>query len=107
VDEVARLRSRGDVSGDLPALRAVGYRQIGQYLAGECTLDEAAQRAIVATRQLAKRQLTWLRNWPDLNWIVTDAAGAVRGAREAQPVACAPRQTPLAAALNYLDFAPS
>jgi len=48
--------------------RVIGYRQICQYLAGELTYDEMREKAIIATRQLAKRQLTWLRNWPDLKW---------------------------------------
>ena len=59
-------------------MRAVGYRQLWQHLAGECSLEEAAQRAIAATRQLAKRQLTWLRKWPDLEWIYTDQPGTCR-----------------------------
>jgi tRNA dimethylallyltransferase len=52
---------RGDLTGEHPAMRAVGYRQIWEYLAGNSTLDAAEQKAIAATRQLAKRQLTWLR----------------------------------------------
>jgi len=47
----------------------VGYRQVLQYLNGELALDEAATRAVIATRQLAKRQMTWLRSWPDLHVI--------------------------------------
>ena len=50
-------------------MRAVGYRQLWQHLEGECSLDEASAKAVAATRQLAKRQLTWLRKWPDLDWI--------------------------------------
>lgn len=61
LDEVKRLRARGDLSADLPALRAVGYRQAWEYLDGRCSEDEFRQRAIHATRQLAKRQTTWLR----------------------------------------------
>lgn len=64
VSEVQALYQRGDLHGDLPAIRSVGYRQIWQYLDGQCSLDEAVEKAIVATRQLAKRQITWLRNWP-------------------------------------------
>jgi tRNA dimethylallyltransferase len=59
--EVAELRARGDLSPRMPSMRAVGYRQLWAHLDGACSLDEAVQRAIVATRQLAKRQLTWLR----------------------------------------------
>src|SRR5690606_25676455 len=70
VAEVARLRARGDLAPELPSMRAVGYRQIWAYLSGECTWEEARRRALAATRQLAKRQLTWLRGddkierWP-------------------------------------------
>jgi tRNA dimethylallyltransferase len=65
LDEVRQLRARGDLHGDLPALRSVGYRQAWAHLAGET--DYAAFRAagIAATRQLAKRQLTWLRSMPE------------------------------------------
>jgi tRNA dimethylallyltransferase len=61
LDEVKRLRARGDLHADLPALRAVGYRQAWEYLDGACTESEFRERAIHATRQLAKRQTTWLR----------------------------------------------
>jgi tRNA dimethylallyltransferase len=61
VTEVANLRARGDLTPDLPALRAVGYRQIWAHLEGAYDWQEARRRALVATRQLAKRQLTWLR----------------------------------------------
>jgi tRNA dimethylallyltransferase len=62
LDEVERLRARGDLDADLPALRAVGYRQAWEYLGGTGSEDEFRQRAIDATRQLAKRQATWLRS---------------------------------------------
>ena len=61
VAEVENLRARGDLTPELPALRAVGYRQIWGYLEGAYDWPEARRRALVATRQLAKRQLTWLR----------------------------------------------
>lgn len=61
VAEVEALRSRRDLSRDLPSMRAVGYRQIWSYLDDESALEEAVTRAVVATRQLAKRQLTWMR----------------------------------------------
>jgi tRNA dimethylallyltransferase len=61
LDEVARLYARSDTSGRLPSLRAVGYRQLKEHLAGETNLSEAVQRGIAATRALAKRQLTWIR----------------------------------------------
>lgn len=61
VQEVAALYRRGDLNESLPAMRAVGYRQVWQHLSGELTYDEMIEKGIVATRQLAKRQLTWLR----------------------------------------------
>ncbi len=67
VDEVKKLFSRGDLSLDLPSMRAVGYRQIWTYLSGEGSYEQMQDKAIAATRQLAKRQLTWLRSWPDLH----------------------------------------
>lgn len=72
-DEVRILHQRGDLSTNLPAVRAVGYRQMWEYLSGDSTRDEMVERAIAATRQLAKRQLTWLRKWPDLNTIHIDS----------------------------------
>jgi len=69
VAEVERIAALPGVSAASPALRAVGYRQVLQYLNGELTLDEAVARAVIATRQLAKRQMTWLRSWPDLHVI--------------------------------------
>lgn len=66
MEEVAALRDRGDLHPDLPAIRAVGYRQVWQYLEGEIGYDEMVEAGIAATRQLAKRQLTWLRRWPDV-----------------------------------------
>ena len=59
--EVRALRARGDLHAELPAMRCVGYRQVWQYLEQKCDLATLRERAIVATRQLAKRQLTWLR----------------------------------------------
>lgn len=79
VDEVQRLRARGDLHQDLPAIRAVGYRQVWQYLEGQLSYDAMVEAGIAATRQLAKRQLTWLRRWPDLAGIFTqDVEGRVR-----------------------------
>lgn len=65
LDEVRRLRARGDLDPELPALRAVGYRQAWQHLDGEIDAREFRERAIFATNQLAKRQLTWLRSEVD------------------------------------------
>lgn len=61
VEEVLALRDRGDLHADLPALRAVGYRQVWHYLEGRYGQDELVERAVIATRQFAKRQMTWLR----------------------------------------------
>jgi tRNA dimethylallyltransferase len=69
LNEVAALRERGDLHTDLPSIRAVGYRQLWSHLEGEVSLDEALDRVLAATRQLAKRQLNWLRGWTDLHWI--------------------------------------
>lgn len=66
LDEVQSLRARGDLRPELPALRSVGYRQLWEHLEGRCTLAQARERAVIATRQLAKRQLTWLRSEPGL-----------------------------------------
>lgn len=62
-EEVKQLYARGDLHADLPSIRCVGYRQMWEYLDGEISLDEAIFKGICATRQLAKRQITWLRGW--------------------------------------------
>ena len=70
-DELRGLVARSDLTGDLPCLRAVGYRQGLQFLGGELSAAEFREQAIAATRRLAKRQLTWLRRWPGvrkLDW---------------------------------------
>ena len=74
VEEVRRLHSRPDLHIGLPSVRCVGYRQIWTYLDGQCSLDQAIEQAIAATRQLAKRQLTWLRAQPER--IVIDCLSA-------------------------------
>jgi tRNA dimethylallyltransferase len=73
VDEVAGLRERSDLHPDLPSMRAVGYRQTWQYLDGELDARGLRERGIIATRQLAKRQLTWLRGMPDVEWFDSEA----------------------------------
>ncbi len=65
VDEVAELHKRNDLGLELPSIRSVGYRQVWQYLDGDLSLENAVEKARTATRQLAKRQLTWLRSWRD------------------------------------------
>lgn len=71
--EVRELKQRPDLHLDLPSMRCVGYRQMWQYLDGECSYEQMVERGIAATRQLAKRQLTWLRSWPDLTWLSSEA----------------------------------
>jgi tRNA dimethylallyltransferase len=76
VEEVRQLHGRSDLSPLLPSMRCVGYRQIWDYLDGKCSLAQAREQGIAATRQLAKRQLTWLRSMPDrlvVNCLAADA----------------------------------
>jgi tRNA dimethylallyltransferase len=67
-----RLRRRGDLSARHPAMRAVGYRQLWAHLEGELGLEQAIAAAVAATRQLAKRQLTWLRGERSGHWLDPD-----------------------------------
>jgi tRNA dimethylallyltransferase len=67
LDEVRRLHARGDLTESHPAIRAVGYRQLWAHLSGAYPLATAVDRAVAATRQLAKRQMTWLRSMPDIH----------------------------------------
>jgi tRNA dimethylallyltransferase len=78
IDEVKALRARGDLDKNMPSIRCVGYRQAWDYLDGEYDFEEMIERGIIATRQLAKRQITWLRSWPDLHWLDTDDPDIVR-----------------------------
>jgi tRNA dimethylallyltransferase len=70
-NEVSTLYLRKDLHPNMPSIRCVGYRQMWDYLAGEIDHSEMVFRGIAATRQLAKRQLTWLRSWPDVTWLTT------------------------------------
>lgn len=72
--EVKALYQRGDLNADLPSIRCVGYRQMWEYLDGQLSYDEMVYRGIVATCQLAKRQMTWLRGWENVTWLETGAA---------------------------------
>ena len=74
--EVAALKSQPQLRADLPSMRCVGYRQVWQYLDGEFGYDEMKAKGIAATRQLAKRQLTWLRGWPEVLWLKSEAEPA-------------------------------
>ena len=70
VPEVEALRNRGDLNSAMPSIRAVGYRQVWDYLDGKLDESEMVQRGIIATRQLAKRQFTWLRGWhAEIEWL--------------------------------------
>jgi tRNA dimethylallyltransferase len=72
VDEVRALYQRDDLHENLPAIRAVGYRQVWEYLDGQLSYDDMIFKGVVATRQLAKRQVTWLRSWENLNWLESE-----------------------------------
>jgi tRNA dimethylallyltransferase len=79
-DEVRALQERTGLRAEHPSMRAVGYRQAWKFLAGQCGMNEAKEQAIAATRQLAKRQLTWLRRRPSATWFDSthpDIASAV------------------------------
>jgi len=73
LDEVNALFNRGDLHADLPSMRAVGYRQLWDHLAGNSSLEDAVAQAILATRHLARRQLIWMRSEPDLQWVDAEA----------------------------------
>lgn len=77
IEEVEALRQRGDLNLDMPSMRCVGYRQVWQYLDAEFGYDEMVDKGVAATRQLAKRQFTWLRSWQDVNWLDTFDEGNV------------------------------
>ena len=73
IDEVKQLFTHPELNLQTPAIRSVGYRQVWEYLQGKLTFDEMREKGIIATRQLAKRQLTWLRSWPDAIWFDSEA----------------------------------
>lgn len=73
IDEVECLRNRGDLVLSMPSMRCVGYRQVWEYLDGNLTRDELVQKGSAATRQLAKRQLTWLRRWQGASSLDTNS----------------------------------
>ena len=78
IDEVKALRARGDLHPDLPSMRCVGYRQAWEALDGAWPMTELRERGIAATRQLAKRQITWLRSMPDRHIVACDAPDALQ-----------------------------
>jgi tRNA dimethylallyltransferase len=77
-EEVRGLVARGDLDPELPSMRSVGYRQMWAWLRGEYDREEMIKRGIAATRQLAKRQMTWLRGEADAHWL-DEATGDVAG----------------------------
>lgn len=95
LEEVRRLQARGDLDASLPALKAVGYRQLWRHIEGEIGFDTMCRQALAASRQLAKRQLTWLRAWSGVHWLdgegaeLPEAVLKILGA-----VAIVPRQPP-------------
>lgn len=72
VDEVVRLRARGDLTPDMPSMRAVGYRQVWDYLDGHYDYETMVERGVAATRQFAKRQFTWLRSEVGAEWFASE-----------------------------------
>jgi tRNA dimethylallyltransferase len=81
VDEVRALYERGDLNAELPALRAVGYRQVWAFLAGRMGYEDMVNQAIVATRRYAKRQMTWLRGEVNGKWFVAEDSGVAERLR--------------------------
>jgi tRNA dimethylallyltransferase len=75
-DEMKTLYARSDLNANLPSMRAVGYRQAWDWLDGKYSFDQMREKAIIATRQLAKRQLTWLRQESPSVWYDLQADGA-------------------------------
>ncbi|MDA8363855.1 MAG: tRNA (adenosine(37)-N6)-dimethylallyltransferase MiaA [Gammaproteobacteria bacterium] len=82
VAEVEALWRRGDLSAELPSVRTVGYRQVWGYLSGNVNYQEMVERGIISTRQLAKRQLTWLRAVRDITWFDSSQSGFERRVAE-------------------------
>jgi tRNA dimethylallyltransferase len=79
VGEVEALYARGDLGPELPSVRSVGYRQVWQYLSQEVGYDGMVEKGIIATRQLAKRQITWLRGWSSLQNFDSDDKNLIDG----------------------------
>ncbi len=79
LEEVRRLQQRPDLHAELPAMRAVGYRQAWAHLEGRLEASEWAERAVIATRQYARRQLTWLRREENAHWLDPDLPDSLSG----------------------------
>jgi len=80
ITEVEQLRKRGDLSLSLPSMRAVGYRQVWEYLSGQYTYEDMVNKGVAATRQFAKRQLTWLRAERGAAWLNSESSNLVNQA---------------------------
>lgn len=94
LDEVSQLRSRGDLHLGLPSMRCVGYRQVWEYLEGQGDLASLRDKGIAATRQLAKRQLTWLRSMAERQIVACDSDAALTQViRLASPTLSLPSET--------------
>lgn len=91
LEEVAGLHQRGDLTRAHSSIRSVGYRQLWEHLDGECSLETAVQRGIVATRRFAKRQLTWLRAESLVQWFDSDAPRTTADVQATLAAALAPR----------------
>ncbi len=103
LNEVRALRERADLHVDLPSMRSVGYRQAWQFLDEETSHEEFVERGIIATRQLAKRQYTWLSGWSELNWLHVDENGNLVATDQTSPqVLGFEGRQPLHLALKYL-----
>lgn len=89
IDEVSALRRKYRLHAGLPSMRCVGYRQVWDYLEGQCDRAALREKGIAATRQLAKRQLTWLRSWPDVTAFDCLAADLVEQVTDAVKAALA------------------
>jgi tRNA dimethylallyltransferase len=88
IAEVERLYSRGDLTLDMPSVRTVGYRQIRDYLTKKVDYNHMIEKALAATRQLAKRQMTWLRSYPELKVFEGGTKGLVDSVLEYLTVEC-------------------
>lgn len=102
VEEVRTLFARGDLNADLPSIRAVGYQQVWNYLLGKIDEKDMLATGIAATRQLAKRQMTWLRKWEDLHWLHTDERGLLDDQSKNSAFSHLNGQLPEVLAMEYL-----
>ena len=82
IGEVENLLSRKDINSSFKSLRSVGYKEVCQYLEGFLSYDEMVSRAVTSTRQLAKRQMTWLKSWENVIWVSQDIEKSVAVVKE-------------------------